>query len=96
MEYYFNYMGMLAEEGSYDSLDALVQSESLGQTQQRTASGLAPSMPHALTGLIGGGGAVPRWLVASCRVSRPCRPHAGSGGGTHTDCVGVGLQLGRG
>ena len=32
MEYYFNYMGMLAEEGSYDSLDALVQSESLRQT----------------------------------------------------------------
>ena len=25
-------MGMLAEEGSYDSLDALVQSESLRQT----------------------------------------------------------------
>ena len=36
VEYYFNYMGMLAEEGSYDSLDALVQSESLASCSSLT------------------------------------------------------------
>ena len=28
VEYYFNYMGMLAEEGSYDSMEKLMQRKS--------------------------------------------------------------------